>query len=290
MSFGTFTIIKNEQAWIGPWLMAWLPFIDECVFFDGNSTDGTDFIIRKVKERHPLGHKITLWNNADPVDLQDDYVRRQDQAMRLLKTDFASFMHPDMFPISGAENLKNLGKHDAYFYGVRSYAGEPDEPVMYEIPEGRGKKWKNIMRLHNPDLGLHYHGHYGAGNEDMYFRDITGDSYEFHGESMEHYPYEVGDSGLVVAHFSDVRKYGRRLGRMISCLINQGFSKAHAEKIAPDHPRVTFDSRDGFVFSQTPVPECLVRARQAYADFEASIINERDEWANNIYQGAKVYK
>jgi len=41
MSLGSFILIKNESQWIAPHILRVLPFIDQMVFFDGNSTDGT---------------------------------------------------------------------------------------------------------------------------------------------------------------------------------------------------------------------------------------------------------
>lgn len=274
MKLGGYSLIKNESQWIGPHLMAWLPSLGQIVLADGNSTDGTLETIRLIRDRHPFGQKITLIENCDPKDLQDDYVRVQNLCLRSLKTEFATFLHPDFFPISGAETLdEKLGDGLAYTHGMKSYAGEPGESYVYEILDGRAKRWKNIMRLRNPDLGLHYFGHYGAHNEDMYFKEITGDHHEFLGTNFQHYPFKVEDSGLAIAHFSDVRAHERRLGRMVSCLVNQGHSKEEAVRRAPDHPRVNFDSRDGFVFNKTEYPEAYTKAVAEFENFKKGALS-----------------
>lgn len=240
MSIGSFTLIKNEIIWIEKHLRSWLPYLDQMVFFDGNSTDGTLEILRKFP--------VTLVENKDPKNLQDDYVKLFNECLKTLHTDLAIFLHPDMFPISGAEELRHLYCMAAST-SMRVFGGEPNGAVFEET--GRAKAWKNIMRLKNPDLGLHYYGHYGAANEDLYFEDITGDEHIFHGENFKRYPYPIMDSGCVIAHYSDVRPYSRRLERMISSLRNQGYSKEQAEKIAPTHPRVTLKSGDGVEFKET---------------------------------------
>ncbi len=279
---GSFTLIKNEAEWIGAHLMAWLPLLDQMVFLDGNSTDDTRYVIDEVREKHPLGSKIVLWVNSDPADLRDDYVRVQNKALAQLGTNYAVFLHPDMFPLSVDDRFGNIGVYHAYAHGMKSYAGEPGEKYMYEISEGRGAAWKNVMRKRDPDLGLHYHGHYGAANEDMYFSAITGDEHEFHGTKFERYPYAIGDSGLVIAHFSDVRPLERRISRMASCLVNQGWDPEKAKKYAPTHPRVSFDSRDGFVFNQIAVPAVLTEAQAAYRAFLRGIKEEQDKFLKEV--------
>lgn len=250
---GSYTIIKNEILWIRAHIVAWLPFLDQMVFLDGNSTDGTLEVIRELKDSNP---GITLIENKDPQNLQDDYVSIFNEAISAVTTDLAFFLHPDMFPISGAEKLKYLGAGFAWTTSMESYAGEPGGQ-LYKILEGRMRPWKNIMRLKNPDLGLHYFGHYGAGNEDMYFRDITGDSHVHYGHQVHKYPYDVTDSGLVIAHYSDVRPFKRRYSRMVECLKNQGLSEKHAEEMAKIHPRVTLQNERGFKFQEAEYPDYL---------------------------------
>ena len=245
MSIGSFILIRNEAEWIGPHLAAWLPYLDEMVFLDGNSTDGTLEILRDFRASHPDGGKITLVENRDVANLQDDYVRRFNEALRTLKTDWAFFLHPDMIP-ENPEALRCVGDDGvAFSTHMRSFAGEPGGK-LYELM-GRGKQWKNIHRLRNPDLGAHYHGAYGAYNEDVYFSEITGGEHEFHGSAFSRYPYDVKDSGLRILHFSDVRARSRRISRMISCLVNQGAGLDLAAEIAASHPRVTLsDGQDHF--------------------------------------------
>lgn len=243
---GTFTIIKNEARWIRAHLLSWLCFVDEMVFFDGNSTDGTLDIIKDVRKNHPFGKRITLVEDQDPKDLQDDYVRVFNACLRTLKTDYAIFAHPDML-LDDAGELGNLGEHLAYFTHLRSFGGDPGGP-LYEI-KGRAERWKNVYRLRNPDMGLHYFGHYGAWNEDCYFKQITGRTHEFFGDEMDRYPYKVGDSGIKLLHYSDVRPYARRVDRMVKCLINQGHSEEAARILARHHPRVTFETKDAFEFA-----------------------------------------
>lgn len=253
MTIGSFCLIKNELQFINNHLSAWLPFLDSMVFFDGQSTDGTLDIIRGFIKNHEHGKKIILVEDKDPKDLKEDYTRLSNEAMRACLSDLTMFLHPDMFPENG-EVLKKIPEDIiAASVNMRSYAGEPNSEV-YEI-QGRGTKWKNIYRLRNPDLGAHYFGAYGAQNEDTYFSEITGNLHEHYGQDMVQYPYPIYDSGLIVKHYSDVRPYARRLDRMIKCLINQGYGKENAERIAPNHPRVSLKAGNGFMFQKEQVPE-----------------------------------
>ncbi len=266
-TIGSYTLIKNESRWIRAHLLSWLPWLDQAVFFDGNSTDGTLDIIRDIAANHPFGHRIKLVENKDPKDLDKDYQRIFNECLRSLSTDYAAFIHPDMI-LDEPGNIGFLGDAVAYTVNVRSFAGEPDGQ-MYEIKTGRTDRWKNIMRLKNPDLGLHYWGAYGQDQEDCYFSKITGSKHELHlkprvpgelvrGIDFAAYPYEIKDSGIKISHFSDVRPYERRKSRMIKCLINQGIPENLIETIAETHPRVTFENAKGFTFEPVETPSYLL--------------------------------
>lgn len=260
-TIGTFCLIKNEIRFIAAHLKSWLPFVDEMVLFDGNSTDGTIEAVKEFKDP-----KITLIENMDPKDLKDDYVRMFNECLRTLKTDYAVFAHPDMI-LDAPGNIRNLGDSMSYYSHMRSFAGEP-EGQLYEIVEGRRPFWKNVYRLHSPDLGLHYFGHYGTNEEDCYFSKITGNEHSVptkisreeksvYGIDLGRLPYKVEDSGIVISHYSDLRTYERRLGRMLICLENQGVDPYLAKIIAKQHPRVTLRSRPGFKFEPVKTPDFL---------------------------------
>ena len=237
MSIGNFMLVRNEAPWIGAHLENVMPYLAEAVYYDGNSDDGTPEIIASYP-------KAKLVRNKDPKDLKDDYVRLFNDCLHELTTDYAIFLHPDMW-VENPELLRDF-KSDAIALSceVISYAGEPGKQ-LYRI-EGRSKVWKNIYQL-KPDLGAHYFGHYGAQNEDVYFSEITGDEHIHHNADLRAYPYEVKDSGLIIHHFSDVRTYYRRLDRMVKSLMSYGYDLDTAVTIAKAHPRVTLESGGGYI-------------------------------------------
>lgn len=267
---GSFTLIKNEAPWIGAHLEAWLPHLSEMVFFDGDSRDGTLEIILDVVHNHPLGDKVKLFTGKDPIDLQDDYVRLFDECLRSVSCDMALFLHPDMFPESFPDNLDHIKGAVAASVGMRSFGGEPDGK-LYEI-NGRSKSWKNIYRLRNPDFGAHYHGHYGASTEDVYFKAITGNRHVMY-ESFDMYPYKIVDSRIKVLHYSDVRPFSRRVDRMVKCLLNNGWDRHEAEAAAATHPRVTFKDEGSFKFTPCSYPDSMISIREKYRHLERSLAN-----------------
>ncbi len=243
MSIGTFTLIKNEIAWIEKHVENIAPHVDAMVFYDGNSTDGTLEYLKSIKTKFP---NVSVHEDEDPEDLRNDYVDRFNSCMHMLPTDWAVFLHPDMW-IENPQQLRKVAvmSGQALTMSMTSYAGEPGAQ-LYRMKTGRCNAWKNIYRLRNPDLGAHYHGWYGAWNEDVYFSQITGAAHNFHGTNFDRYPYEVIDSGLICHHFSDVRPHARRLGRMTTCLINQGHDPKSAEMLAKQHPRVSLIGNEQF--------------------------------------------
>lgn len=283
-SLGSFIIIKNEAQFIAAHLLMWLPHLDQMVFFDGNSTDGTLEIIKAIRAENRHGDKIKLYENRDCADMKDDYVRVFNEALRSLDTDLAMFLHPDMIPsVVNPEKISQIAISDAVALSckMRSFAGEPGCQLFEMV--GRGQSWKNIFRLRNPDLGAHYHGWYGAHNEDVYFSAITGDEHEHHGHDFSKYPYGVVDSGLEILHFSDVRTYGRRLERMKTCLANQGKKSDKIDEIAAIHPRVTLEngaiaffergamSYDNFTLVPSEYPTAFSDSRNLYRHLEKEL-------------------
>ena len=249
-NLGTFCLVKNEGMFIRPHLDSWLPYVGHMVFYDGNSTDGTLGIIRKYQSQYP--DKITLVEDKDPKDLEEDYVRLSNEAMWAVRTPLAAFVHPDMILTTPGHIPDDCV---AGIMNLKSFAGNPGEEV-YEI-KGRGGKWKNIYRLRNPNLGAHYYGDYGAQNEDTYFTEITGNEHIHHGQNFGAYPYPVTETGIAVSHYSDIRPYSRRLDRMIKCLKHQGYSPKEAAEVAPLHPRVSLKDGQGFRFLKVETPAFL---------------------------------
>ena len=100
MSIGTFTLIKNEAEWIGPHIMRILSNVDQMVFYDGNSTDGTLEIIKNIQENHADGDRITLVEKKDPANLKGAYVEMFNECMSELTTEWGWFLHPDMWVVN----------------------------------------------------------------------------------------------------------------------------------------------------------------------------------------------
>ena len=259
MTIGSFCLVRNEREWMAPHLASWLPYLDEMVLYDGNSTDGTLDIIERFKKESAHGYKIKLFKDRDPRDLKDDYVKLFNDCLHELSTDLAAFIHPDFFLVDPG-GIRNLDGGISYTMHLESYAGEPGGE-LYKIERGRSKTWKNIFTL-RPNLGVHYFGHYGAANEDCYYSEITGDEHKHYGNKFGYYPYPVVDSGIRALHFSDVRPHARRLGRMVTCLLNQNYPKDQAELLAPTHPRVTLQDNDWFKFVPAEYPAEFLAAQK----------------------------
>ena len=261
MNLGVFMLVKNEANWLPYHLLSFKDVVSEWCFYDGNSTDGTLEILEYMKSKYGLN--IRVFKDKDPKDLQDDYARLFDECLNQLTTEYALFAHPDMVLVGGSKpDLSAL----AATVEMDHFGGDPGGPI-FKFTEGRGRTWKIIMKR---ALGLHYFGHYGAQNEDMYFRDITGDSHILHND-LNLYPYEIEDSGLKIHHYSDVRPYRRRLGRMMSALKVQypGSEESALKEMAVSHPRVCLSSSNpwpGFAFSEhSDIPNIFTKHCDEFA-------------------------
>lgn len=239
MKISTFCLIKNEVDFVGFCIMSVLDQVDEMVFADGNSTDGTLKLIEHIRKEYDKDKKIKLFKNRDCRNLRDAYVNLNNWTIKQCSGDIIWFLHPDQI-VYRPEIIRSSLTIDALRYSVRmiSFAGDTDH--MFE--QGRTDTWSTIYKN---TFGLKYIGWYGAINEDLYFTGITGDDYTFYKYS-DYLPYKIEDTDIVIYHYCDTKPYERRLGRMIKILENlfPGGEKEALLDIAKKHPRVTL--RDGY--------------------------------------------
>jgi glycosyltransferase involved in cell wall biosynthesis len=232
MKISAMSIIKNESQYIGYSIMSVLDYVDELVYFDGNSTDGTIEIIEYIQKKYDKDKKIKLFKNKDFKNFNEDYTRLNNECLSMCTGDYIWFLHPDMVVLN-PEKIKIDGKFIRYFVNVNSIAGENAELVM---TSGRTGKWYTIYKN---DLGLHYHGFYGSPDEDFYFRAITGDEHVDH-QGLKPRPYAIQDSGITLNHYCETKPYDRRLEKMkkVLKLCFPNMSDKDIDVSAKEHPRV----------------------------------------------------
>lgn len=268
-----FSIVKNEAQFIGYGLMSLLPWVDEVVYADGNSTDGTLELLEYIQEKYDLEKKVRVVRGADCANLKEDYVRLFNDLMKECGGDYLWYCHPDMILTDpGILRMREQMKAFAYFVNMRSFAGED---LDLEITKGRTSKWKTIMAN---KFNLHYWGYYGHSDEDMYFGDITGNAHKVH-QDMKLYPYEVEDSGIRINHYCECKPRKRREEKMDNVLRTNGIlrplgptldDETHRFDVVMNHPRVHLQSSKGpfgeFVFEtrKEPLPEVFNRYKEEF--------------------------
>lgn len=266
MTVSVFSLIKNESAFIGYGLMSILDYVDEVVYFDGNSTDGTLALLDHIKTKYDTKNKIRVYLDKDFKDFKDAYVKKFNECMKECRGDYLWYLHPDMVLTSyGSLPERDKWTAKAFSVNMRSFAGESME---YEIVQGRTRTWKTIMRN---AFGLHYYGAYGAQNEDMYFRAITGESHELY-ENMRLYPYRVEDSGIKLWHFCECKPLNRRKEKMDRVIrtVSGIKDEAEIEKILLSHPRVNLDGKEKsfgvfeFAERKDPLPEVFQKYKPEF--------------------------
>ena len=274
MTISAFSLVKNERQFIGYGAMSILPHVDEVVYFDGNSTDGTLELLEYIQKDLDPEHKITVHKDRDIRDFRDDYVRVFNDCMKACRGEYLWYVHPDMI-ITEPGRLSDREKWaaKAYWVNMRSFAGED---MALEITKGRTDKWKTIMKN---DFGLEYWGWYGADNEDMYFREITGQERVVHG-NMRLYPFRVEDSGIRIQHMCECKPRKRREEKMENIFrtnisISGGAGRTMPEDIylndaLANHPRVHLQTMNSiwgdfrFEPRKDPPPEVFQRYKEEF--------------------------
>lgn len=278
MKISVFSPVKNEVDFIGYSVMSVLPYVHEIIYGVAPSDDGTVELLNHLKANHDTEGKLKIFAGGpgepnwdfDPLDMKaynDSYNFLIEQATG----EAVWFLHPDMI----VTNPEQIGKQEdvnlsalAWWTNISSFARDQKT----EIVAGRTKRWKNI---HMKDYGLHYFGGYGSQNEDMYFREITGDAYRHHGDEFQEYPFEVADSGINVNHYCELKSYKRRLEKMVRCLktLYPNTPDQHIQDMAAQHPRVTLEAsslRFGtfrFAPSQKPIPSVFELYHSEFSQF-----------------------
>src|SRR5512139_2144121 len=96
MTLSAWSVIKNESQFIGYGLMSILPYVDEVVYFDGNSTDGTLELLDYIKTTYDKENKVKVFKDKDFNDFKDNYVRVFDECLKTCTGDHVIYVHPDM--------------------------------------------------------------------------------------------------------------------------------------------------------------------------------------------------
>jgi hypothetical protein len=266
MTISVFSLIKNEVSFIGFGIMSLLPYVDELVYGDGNSTDGTIELIEYIKSKYDPDNKIKLFKDFDFKDFKEDYVKKFNEIMSKCSGDYLWYCHPDMIVDSPGRLLdRETWKAKAFSVGMRSFAGENME---LEIVKGRTPTWKTIMKN---DFGLHYWGNYGDDHEDMYFKAITGDEHIVH-KNMRFYPFRVEDSGIRLNHFCECKPMDRRKQKMETVIktITGVTDELKIKDVVENHPRVTLDGKEKafgvfeFKDRQDPLPVVFEKHREEF--------------------------
>lgn len=264
--------VKNEVDFIGYSIMAILPYIHEIIYtVSPASDDGTIPLLEHIQNNYARGKLRYLCNDKyefNPHDLKA-YNQAFNDCLQAITGDAAWFLHPDMI-VTNPEAISAVQDGPlAWFTNITSYAGD----LKTRITAGRATKWKNIA---SKQFGLHYYGAYGSQNEDFYFKDITGESYKHYGEAFEDYPYEIGDSGIKVNHYCELKTYKRRFEKMKLCLktLFPAWDENRIEEVAMNHPRVTLEPSNNhfgvfqFAESDEPIPEVFSKYRAEFEQFK----------------------
>lgn len=261
--------VLNESPWIGYSIMSCLDQIHEFIYsLDDGTSDGTRELLQHIKDKY-AHEKLTIlpFRHFHPHDTKA-YNEAFNVCIEKATGDACWFFHPDML-VTNPESILSIPEGPlAWWTEVTSYAGD----FNTVISKGRATKWKNI---HARKFGLTYVGGYGSLIEDMYFSEITSKTYKHFGEEFYKYPYAVGDSGVKVNHYCELKSYSRRLEKMKLCIKTQvpNIDPKQAEALAIQHPRVTLEpssqlfGKFQFEESKQPIPSVVEKYKDEFSAF-----------------------
>jgi hypothetical protein len=263
VSISVIAPVLNESDFIGYSVMAAYPYVDEFVYaISPKSNDGTIEILRHIAKNH--GKVRLLLQSKYDFDPRDTkaYNESFQDCIDQAKCDKVFFLHPDMVVTKWGE-LKDGPL--AWYTNITSYARDFETVIT----KGRCDKWKNI---HAKKFGLKYLGGYGSQNEDFYHQEITGNSLKHFGTEFSKYPYVVGNSGIEINHYCELKGYKRRLEKMKLCLKTQNphFPDDRIEELATHHPRVTLEQSSSqfgtfeFEKSDKAIPEVFAKYKDEF--------------------------
>lgn len=242
MKISVISPVKNEAQFIGYSIMSVLPYIHELIYNVARGTnDGTVEILEHIQKKYDTDGKIK-WFFGDDFNVHDmpAYNKAFNDCIERSTGDAVWFLHPDMI-VTNPEAIKTVKDGPlAWFTTLDSYAKDMETVIT----KGRAARWKNI---HAKKMGIHYFGGYGSQNEDFYHKAITGDAHAHFGELFSSYPFRVGDSGLRVNHYCELKPYKRRREKMANCLktLFPDAKGEDMETMAANHPRVTLEMSSG---------------------------------------------
>lgn len=253
MRISIFSCIKNEVEFIGYSIMSILDYVDEIVYSDGNSTDGTIEVIEHIQNKYDKDNKVKLFKNMDFKNFTKDYVNKFNWTLKQCTGDYIMYLHPDMIVVNPDRIKKSLSSNGLrYNVNMVSIAGENRDKIF---SNGRGDKWALIYKN---DLGLHFHGCYGSPEEDLYFRDITGNEHKCY-LLIQYLPYQILNTDIKINHYCECKNYHRRLNKMFTVLhtVNPLMDKASILQTAESHPRVTLEDKKYMGINYKFIPNTL---------------------------------
>lgn len=261
--------VLNEIDFIGYCIMATLDKMHEYIYsLDEKSSDGTRELLYHIKNKY-AHEKLTILETPTfhPSNMKA-YNAAFNAGIAKSTGDAVMFLHPDQIVTEWPEEGIPEGPL-AWWVQMTSFAGD----MKTVITKGRADKWKNI---HAKKFGVHYFGGYGSQNEDFYHSEITGKSYKHYGLEFSKYPYRVGNSGIKVSHFCELKGYRRRLEKMKICLkeLYPNMADGILHDLAVQHPRVTLEESStqfgSFKFEPTtePIPEVFEKYKEEFESFK----------------------
>mgnify|MGYP000863722730 CR=1 FL=1 len=267
MKISVISPVKNEAQFIGYSVMSVLPYIHEIIYNVARGTDdGTVEILEHIQKKYDADGKIK-WFFGDDFNVHDmpAYNKAFNDCIERSTGDAVWFLHPDMVVTTPEAITAIKDGPMAWFTNLDSYARDMDTVIT----KGRATRWKNI---HVKRMGLHYFGGYGSQNEDFYHKAITGDSHLHHGETFSAYPFRVGDSGIRVNHYCELKPYKRRREKMVNCLktLYPGSQDIAMQEMAALHPRVTLEQSTSifgqfnFEKKETSVPDVFKKYKEEF--------------------------
>jgi glycosyltransferase involved in cell wall biosynthesis len=272
LKISAFSFCGNEVSYIGYSTMSLLPYVDEVIWADGNSNDGTLDLIKHIQTQYDPEKKVKLFEGFLFENYREDYDEKFNWLLKRCSGDWVIFNHADMVWLDPwkIRPLLEAIHEDDFIWGLRvnfrSFIND-----RWHCMEENDYTWPLIYKNAH---GLHHRGAYGTPYEDFYFED--GLRHDIRSSRRDSEEIRIFHSSIWMHHYRSCKPEWQRLDKMVKQFKATFPEKSLEEctQLAKQHPYI--DQRKLRTWSYNgPQPRVFEQYESEFSGFIKSLEIEK---------------